>query len=177
MITVNIAEILSTSQWVWVDYAIAGIVAISAILGLSRGFIREAFALITWVAAIWVASHYSHDFSILLQSSISYPSAQIALSFAGLFFATLILGSVISFILVQLIRSTGLSGSDRLVGMIFGFIRGAVLVSLLVMLAGLTPLPADPWWKKSQLIPPFQTFAIWLKQQIPANLADYIKFY
>lgn len=174
---VTLTTLFATSQWLWVDYMIAGIIFISAVLGLLRGFIKEAFALITWVVAIWVASQYGHDLSLLFQNSISYPSARIALSFAALFFATLILGSIISFILGQLIRSTGLSGSDRLLGMIFGLIRGGILVALLVMLAGLTPLPADPWWKQSQLIPPFQSLALWLKQLIPVNLADYIKFH
>jgi len=92
------------------------------------------------------------------------------------FFATLILGSLISFLLSQLIEKTGLTGSDRLLGMLFGIARGAVLVSLLVMLAGLTPLPEDPWWKQSLLIPPFQALAMWLKTHMPTGLADYIHY-
>lgn len=169
-------DFLSTSHWVWIDYAIAGIIAISAVAGLLRGFIKEAFALLTWIVAVWVGMQYSRDLSIILEKTIAYPSARIAVAFAILFFATLILGGLINFLLSQLVEKTGLTGSDRLVGMGFGIVRGAVLVAVLVMLAGLTPLPEDPWWKQSTLIPPFQSLAVWLKDHIPSGLAGYIKY-
>ncbi|CAD6876577.1 CvpA family protein [Methylomonas fluvii] len=164
------------AKLLWVDYVVISIILISAIMGLMRGFIKEAFALVLWMVAVWVATQYCRDVSVLLQSTISYPSARIAAAFALLFFATLILGSLISFLLSQLIEKTGLTGSDRLLGMLFGIARGAVLVSLLVMLAGLTPLPEDPWWKQSLLIPPFQALAVWLKTHMPTGLADYIHY-
>lgn len=170
-------DFLQTEKWVWVDYTITGLMLISALVGLLRGFIKEAFALATWVVAIWVGTQYSHDVSLLLPPSISLPSARMALGFAAVFAVTLILGSLISVLLSHLVQKTGLSGTDRLVGLGFGIIRGSVLVAILVMLAGLTPLPADPWWKQSQLIPPFQSLAVWLKDHIPPNLADYIKFH
>lgn len=169
-------DFLPWEKMIWIDYAISALVLISAIIGLLRGFIKEAFALVTWIVAIWVGLHYSRDFSALLQGSISYPSARIATAFAALFFSTLILGGLISFILNHLIEKTGLTGTDRLTGMLFGVIRGAVLVSIMVMLAGLTPLPEDPWWKESILIPPFQALAVWLKAHIPTELAGYINF-
>ena len=169
-------EFISTSKWVWVDYTIAGIIVISALAGFLRGFIKEAFALLTWVVAFWVGINYSHDVSVLFQKYINYPSARIALGFAVLFLTTLILGSLLSYLLAQLVQKTGLTGSDRLLGMGFGLFRGAFLVALLIMLAGFTPLPEDPWWKQSRLIPPFQNLALWLKDRIPPNMADYIKY-
>lgn len=169
-------DVLPLDRMIWVDYAIAGLVMVSAVIGLLRGFIKEAFALFTWVVAIGVGMHYSRDFAVLLQNTISYPSARIAAAFGILFFMTLILGALISFILNQLIEKTGLTGSDRLVGMLFGAARGAVLVSLLVMLGGITPLPEDPWWKQSMLIPPFQSLAVWLKDHIPSAMAGYIHY-
>lgn len=161
---------------IWVDYAISILVVISAFIGLLRGFIKEAFALAAWVLAIWVGMQYSRDFAVLLQDTISYPSARIATAFGLLFFMTLILGGLISFILNQLIEKTGLTGTDRLLGMLFGVVRGSVLVALMVMLAGITPLPEDPWWKQSLLIPPFQSLAVWLKEHIPSGLAGYINY-
>lgn len=169
-------DALNLGKMIWIDYAILGLVSISAIIGLIRGFIKEAFALLTWVVAIGVGLHYSRDFAVLLQNQISYPSARIATAFILLFVMTLILGGLISFILNHLIEKTGLSGTDRLVGMVFGIARGAVLVALMVMLAGVTPLPEDPWWKQSTLIPPFQSLAIWLKDHIPSDLAGYIHY-
>lgn len=169
-------DFLPWDKMLWVDYVITAIVCISALMGLFRGFIKEAFALVLWVVAVWVGIQYSRDVAALLQTTITYPSARMAAAFSILFFATLILGSLISFLLSQLIAKTGLTGSDRLLGMLFGIVRGAVLVSILVMLAGVTPLPEDPWWKQSILIPPFQSLAIWLKLHMPTGLADYINY-
>lgn len=169
-------DVVPIDKMVWVDYLIAAIVALSCVMGLWRGLIREVFALTIWTVAIGVGMHYSRDFSVLLQDSITYPSARIATAFLALFVITLMLGSLIGFILGQLIEKTGLTGTDRLLGMVFGMVRGAVLVALMVMLAGLTPLPEDGWWKQSLLIPPFQTLAVWLKQHVPSDLASYINY-
>lgn len=161
---------------IWVDYAIITLICISSIIGLLRGFIKEAFSLILWMAAVWVGLNFSRALSVFFEAHITYPSARIAAAFAVLFFLTLILGGVVSFLLSALIEKTGLSGSDRFVGMIFGIARGMVVVSLVIMLAGLTPLPEDPWWKESTLIPPFQSLAVWLREQIPSGVAGYLNY-
>lgn len=170
------STVFAFDKMVWVDYLIAGIVVLSSVIGLLRGLVREVFALTIWGVAIGVGLHYSRDFSVLLNDSMTYPSARIATAFLALFVITLMLGSLISFILGHLVEKTGLSGTDRLLGMVFGVLRGAVLVSLMVMLAGLTPLPEDSWWKQSLLIPPFQSLALWLKAHIPSDLMGYINY-
>lgn len=169
-------DALPLDKMIWVDYAISFLILVSAVIGLFRGFIKEAFALFTWIVAIGIGLHYSRDFAVLLQTVISYPSARIASAFILLFFMTLIVGSLISFILNHLVEKTGLTGTDRLLGMLFGIVRGAVLISVIVMLAGITPLPEDSWWKQSLLIPPFQSLAVWLKEHIPSELMGYIHF-
>lgn len=163
-------------QLIWIDYAIIGLIFISSIIGLIRGFIREAFSLALWIVAIWVGLTFSRDFSGFLEGIINYPSARIATAFAVLFFITLILGAIISYLLGELVKRTGLTGSDRFAGMIFGIARGFVVVAIIIMLAGLTPLPEDSWWKESVLIPPFQSLAIWLYDHIPSGLAGYVKY-
>ncbi len=161
---------------IWIDYAIITLIGISSTIGLLRGFVKEAFSLLLWVVAIWIGLNFSREFSTLLETVISYPSARIAAAFALLFFITLILGSLISYLLGALIEKTGLTGSDRFAGMIFGIARGIVVVSLVIMMAGLTPLPEDPWWKESSLIPPFQSLAIWLRDHIPSGVAGYVNY-
>ncbi len=163
-------------KMIWVDYAISFLLIVSAVFGLLRGFVKEAFGLVIWLAAVAVGFYYSRDFSLLFHSVISYEPARIPAAFALLFFLTLILGGVISFILSHLVEKTGLTGTDRLLGMLFGFIRGSVLVSILVLLAGVTRLPEHSWWKQAVLIPPFQSFAVWLKDHCPSDLAGYIHF-
>ncbi len=164
------------TDFIWIDYAIIALILISSIIGLLRGFVKEAFSLFSWIVAIWVGLNYSREFSSFLESIISYPSARIAASFAVLFFLTLIIGSIISYLLGELIEKTGLTGSDRFAGMIFGIVRGMVVVSLVVVMAGLTPLPEDSWWKESVLIPPFQALAEWLRSHIPPGMGNYINY-
>ncbi len=162
---------------IWIDYAILGLIFISLIIGLFRGLIREAFSLFTWIIAIWIGLSFSRKFSVFLEPVIGFSSsARIAVAFAILFFVTLILGGIISYLLSALVKKTGLTGTDRFAGMLFGIARGMVVVAVLVMLAGLTPLPEDTWWKKSKLIPPFQSLAIWLRDQVPSSMAGYLNY-
>ncbi|HYE36482.1 CvpA family protein [Methylocaldum sp.] len=161
---------------VWIDYCIVGIIGLSALIGLLRGLMREVFSLCAWISAAWIGLRFSRDFSVYLDSVISIPSARIAASFAVLFFASLILASLIGFLLYKLVQSTGLTGTDRLAGMVFGIGRGTIVVAVLVLLAGVTPLPEDPWWKESALIPPFQSLALWLRDQLPSDFGGYVKF-
>jgi len=161
---------------IWIDYAIIGLILISSFIGLLRGFIKEAFSLVIWMVAIWVGLTFSRELSGFLEGIINYPSARIAAAFAILFFVTLILGALISYLLSELVKKTGLTGSDRFAGMIFGIARGFAVVAIVIMLAGLTPLPEDSWWKESLLIPPFQSLAVWLHDHIPSSLAGYVKY-
>ena len=161
---------------IWIDYAILALIFVSLVIGLFRGFIKEAFSLVIWIVAIWIGLTFSREFSNYLTSVIDIPSARLAAAFAILFFVTFILGSIIGYLLGELVKKTGLTGSDRFAGMIFGIARGMVVVAVLVLLGGLTPLPEDPWWKESKLIPPFQTLAIWLRDHIPSGMTDYVNY-
>lgn len=161
---------------IWIDFAIIGVIFISLVIGLMRGLIKEALSLITWVLAIWVGLSFGRSLAGFLEQFIEYPSARMAVAFLSLFFLTLIIGSLIGFLLGELIKKTGLTGSDRFAGMIFGIGRGLLVVSILVMLAGMTPLPEDPWWNESKLIPPFQSLAIWLRDNMPPDMANYVYY-
>ncbi len=161
---------------IWIDYAIIGLISISLIIGLFRGLIREAFALVTWGIAAWIGFRFSTAFAVLLENAIAIPSARLAISFIILFVLTLIIGAIINQLLSALVQKTGLTGTDRLAGLLFGIGRGIIVITLLVMLAGLTPLPDTPWWKESQLIPHFQNLAVWLRDHIPEGLGQHLNY-
>jgi membrane protein required for colicin V production len=160
---------------IWVDYCLIGIVGLSALIGLMRGLIQEVFSLAAWGAAVWIGLRFSRDFSVYLQTAIPLPSARMAAAFAILFAASLGLAGLIAFLLNKLVTSTGLSGTDRLAGLVFGAARGLLVVSVLILVAGATPLPEDSWWKESKLIPPLQSLAFWLRDQIPPDYASHLK--
>jgi len=93
-----------------------------------------------------------------------------------LFIGTLLVGGLVNYLAGQLISKTGLTSTDRILGMIFGIARGAVIVAVLVMLAGLTTVPQDPWWQDSMLLGYFQDIALWLRSFLPADIAERIRF-
>ena len=161
---------------IWVDYVIIGIIFISALIGLFRGLVKEAFSLGTWIVSIIIAIRFSQPFSVYLVDYIDVPSARIAVAFIVLLLLTLILGAMLSFLVSQIVDKTGLTGTDRFAGLLFGIARGMVVMAVLVLLAGLTPLPQDPWWVESSLIGPFQDLSVWLRELIPEGVTGYFSY-
>lgn len=161
---------------IWIDFTLIGLVFVSFVIGLLRGFIKEVFSSAFWILASWVSLSFSREFSGFLESTISYPPVRMFASFVALFAITLSLGGLIAFLLSVLAENTRLTFMDRFGGMIFGVVRGIIVVTVVVMLAGLTPLPKDSWWTESTLIPPFQTLAVWLLDHISSGMAEYISY-
>ena len=155
---------------IWIDYTILTPIGLSAVVGLFRGFIREAFSLASWGIGIWVGTAFSRQVSEYLETYISVPPLRIAAAFMSLFLTVLLLGNMAGYLITQLVNKTGLTGSDRFLGLFFGIGRGVLVIAVIVLLAGLTPLPESPWWHESQLITPFQSLAFWLRDQIPATV-------
>ncbi|MGH8524279.1 MAG: CvpA family protein [Gammaproteobacteria bacterium] len=161
---------------IWVDYAILAIIGLSALISILRGLIREVLSLLAWILAILVAMTFMRPLADQLTPYISVPSARLIIAFMALFIATLLCGAIINFIIAKLVMSSGLSGTDRMLGIVFGIARGALVVGVLVLMAGLTPLPQDPWWEQSVLLGRFEALALWLRSYLPPELAAYFKF-
>ncbi|MEW6645601.1 MAG: CvpA family protein [Pseudomonadota bacterium] len=160
----------------WVDFVILGILGVSILISLWRGFTREALSLAGWVLAVWVALMFSDNLEHLLRAQIETPSLRLIVAFAILFFLTLLVAAFINYLAVQLIKKTGLSGTDRVIGIAFGLARGIVLVTVLVLLAGFTSVPRDPWWQRSALMHYFQDLAVWTCGWLPPEIAKNIRY-
>ncbi len=154
----------------WVDIAIITIIALSAVVGLARGFVREVLSLGIWILALIVAWIFHQDVADLLTAQFSQPAVRIAVASVGLVLLTLLLGAILGAVLTAFINTVGLTGVDRLLGGLFGGARGVVLVAMIVFLVALTPLPAEPWWQESSLIDTFQGIATWLLDLVPQEL-------
>ena len=160
----------------WPDYAILAVIGISVLVGALRGFIREVFSLLVWAAAFFVAYHFAGDVADLMAETVTLPSARTAMGFAGLFIAVLLVGGLINYLLGKLVTTTGLSGTDRLLGGVFGAVRGLALVVAVLLVAGFTPIPADPWWKGSATIARLMPLVDWCADWLPEQIAEHLEF-
>jgi membrane protein required for colicin V production len=110
-------------------------------------------------------------------TAVTVPSARLMLGYGVCFIAVLIAGAIVSFLMRKLIAGSGLSGSDRMFGMLFGLLRGLVLITLAVLILQFTPFPRDPWWRQSQLLPTFENGARWLSAQLPEEAKKYLDWH
>ena len=161
---------------IWIDYAILAIVGISGVISLMRGFIREALSLAGWIAAFWIALAFSGKAAAWLDGYVSVPSVRVGIAFAAIFFGVLLVCGIVLRLAGLLVERTGMSGTDRTLGIVFGVLRGIVIAGLLVLLAGLTPLPLDPWWNQSLFLPHFVELANEIRAFLPPEMQQQIQF-
>lgn len=160
----------------WIDVVILALIALSAILSLFRGFVKEALALASWLVAFWVAMAFYEELGQWLSQWLIEPSVQKITAFSLLFICVLLLGAVVNYLTSKLVARTGLVGTDKMLGVVFGVARGAVIVAILVLLAGLTAMPQDSWWQDSQLLGYFEDIAMWMRGFLPGDIAANITY-
>lgn len=155
-----------------IDYAFIAVIIISTLFSLLRGFVKEAISLGTWIIAMWVSTTFASNLSNFMPDSIENPAFKMGLAFIALFVATLILGVMVNLLLNQVINKTGLSSVDRALGTVFGLARGVLIVTVFVMLASLTSIQEQEFWKDAELVERFQSLASWLQVYLPDNISD-----
>ncbi len=155
----------------WFDLVIVAIIVISALISLIRGFVKESISLASWVVAGFIAFRYFTPMASLLEPFVESPTIQTGIAFSILFVCSLIVGATVNFMASNLVTKTGLSGTDKSLGVVFGAARGVLIVTMLVLLAGLTPMPNEAWWQDSATVEYFADIAIWIKELLPQEVA------
>lgn len=154
----------------WIDWVFVVVVLLSTLIGMWRGFLREALSLATWVFAFWLAWVFSDTAAGWFARWIETPSLQLVAGFALLFVIVLIVGALVNHFAALAIERTGLTGTDRAIGTVFGLLRGVVLVAALVLVGLLLNLDRDPWWEQSLFIDYFEPVAMWLTGFFPESI-------
>lgn len=148
----------------WADWVIITIVAVSCLFGLWRGFIKEALSVANWLVALLIALTFKDAFALLLVDQIQTPSLRHLVAFGALFVATLLVGALVNYLIGELVKITGLSSTDRTLGMVFGLLRGFVVVlAMLLLVPSVVSVDQDQWWAESVLIPQLLAFEDWAR--------------
>lgn len=158
---------LTMASLSWVDYVIIGLIALSVFISLVRGFVREVLSLVTWVAAFLIAFNFGSSVGDLFSSHISSQTTRLIVGGSVLFITILIMGAIVNYILSTLVEKTGLTGTDRTLGIVLGGARGVLIVSILILLASYTAIPKDPAWQSSLLVPHFEVCSKWIQSFVP----------
>jgi membrane protein required for colicin V production len=144
------------------DWIIVVVVVVSTLISLKRGFFKEAFSLATWIVALAVSFIFSDSLTVYLSDVSESATIKKIAAMAILFVATLLAGGIIRLLISQLINITGLSGTDRLLGMVFGALRGILFVVIISMVAKkILPLEEEKWWQASKLVPQLTKLENW----------------
>lgn len=137
----------------WADYFLIALAAISCIVGIVRGLVREAISLCTWVAAVFLSWEYADLIEPHLGGVLAEDNVRTWAGRALIFIGVVLIGTAIGALVTRLMRSSIFSGLDRLGGAIFGVLRSLVMIGLLVMLCHALRLTGEPWWRDSRLRP------------------------
>jgi membrane protein required for colicin V production len=141
------------------DLVLIAAVAVSAIVGMIRGVVREVISVAAWVVGIWCAWQYGAFVAHFLERYLANPGLRLWVSRLAIVVAILIAGGLLAWVVRLLLRGTGLSGLDRLLGMAFGVLRGVLVAAVLVWALRIAGLDREPWWRESKLIP-YATHAV-----------------
>lgn len=158
------------------DYVALAILAISLLVGVTRGVVSEILALLAWVAAFIAARLWAVPAGNLLLAELSDPLWRQLSGFVAVFVAVLIVFALVRGVMNLLLKAVGLRPLDRMLGALFGIARGVLVLLVLVLLAGLTPLPQQQWWRQASLAPPLETVVLEARSWLPPELAKRIQY-
>lgn len=158
------------------DYAVLGIIGISILLSLLRGFVREFVGLASWIAAAFAAKTYAVQVALMLPASIPNQGLRMVAGFAIVFLGILLLASLLAIAISELFKQVGLGWLDRGLGALFGLARGLLIVGVLVLLGGMTSLPQDPRWRNAMFSSPMEAMVMAVKPWLPQEMTKHIKY-
>jgi membrane protein required for colicin V production len=145
------------------DYLVIIVLAITIVLGVIRGFMREAIALLAWLGGMWLAWRYSDVLGPYLGGLLAEEPQRTWVGRGAILGGVMLVSWIIGGVLSYFVPQSGLSLTlDRALGALFGALRGVTLIALVVMLAHVVQLDQVKWWKNSALLPYTETLAGWI---------------
>lgn len=154
------------------DWVIAVVFLLSIVIGILRGFIREALSVTSWILAIWLALTFSTTVGDYIGQYINIPAQafRTSVGFGAVFVGTLFFFSIVSYIVSKLLVKGPIKGTDRILGIFFGAARAAGIIVVIILLARGLGMNDSDWWKNSKYLSVFEPAANYFEQLLPAQL-------
>lgn len=158
------------------DFIVVGIIGLSTLFAFARGFVRVVISLAAWVVALVAAFQYADILAAMLPLMAGSPRARYIVAFVLIVVAVLLIGALLGWLLSRLVRAVGLGFVDRALGAVLGLARGVLIVVVGVLIAGLTTLPRQEWWRHAMFAPPLVDAALSLRPWLPQAWAEQLEF-
>lgn len=159
------------------DLLILVTLLIATLIGAWRGFVREVLSVLTWILAFVLAWIFAGSVSTLFAGFLNEPVLRHVLAFALIFVMIFALGMVATWLIHKFIPPKRiLHFANMALGGLVGVARGAVIVIILFLFAGLTSIPQQSWWVGAAFTPFFERAAVYVSSYIPSDIARHIRY-
>lgn len=159
-----------------IDLAVLALIAASALLGVVRGLIGTVASLVAWFGAGWVAFTQGARLAFWFSDDGMPGAAELLGGYAVAFVGVLVLVSLVGWAVRKLVHSVGLSGLDRLLGLLLGTVRGALVACMGILVMAFSPLPQEPAWSGSRAVAVLLPGAKWMARWLPDWAAQEVDF-
>jgi membrane protein required for colicin V production len=158
------------------DYAIIALLAISVIVGIVRGAIREVINFAGWILAFFLAHAFARDLAAYFADWMAEPVYRTVIAWMSIFLLVLVISAMFASLVSELVRKLGLGGLNQAFGALIGLLRGALVLLVLTLAAGMTKFPQSALWKGSASTPWLEVAALHARALLPESLASRITY-
>ena len=156
------------------DWVFGFVLLASFLVGAWRGLVFEVLSLVTWVAAFILAQWFAPDVAQMLPMSGAGDAVRYAAGFVLTFIAAVFAGGLVAVLVKKLISAAGLAPADRMLGAVFGLVRGVVVLLVLTVVVAMTPLKRNAWWTESIGAGVLSAALKGLKPVLPQDFGKYL---
>ncbi|HVY05029.1 MAG TPA: CvpA family protein [Burkholderiales bacterium] len=158
------------------DLIVVIVVVVSVGFSIWRGLVREVLALLSWIAAFWIARTFSGVVAGWLPASLTHQGLRTAIAFIAIMLVCVFVLSLLTMLAARLVKAAGLTASDRMLGAVFGLLRGLLIVVILVLVGGMTSEPREVYWRNALFSRPLEKLALIARSWLPDDVARRVSF-
>ena len=156
------------------DWVLLAVLLCSLLLGAWRGLVFEVLSVLGWIAAFVLAQWFAPEVATHLPMGNASDALRYVAAFGLVFVLAAFACGLLASLLKQLVQAVGLRPVDRVLGTLFGLLRGGILILAAGVVICSTPLQRNDWWRESVGAGIVTAALHGLKQLLPSEYAKYL---